>query len=197
MTRITRLARVPLALGAFLVAGGCAPTAEGPSQQQVENEIAARTLMSLWGAADAQALAGLFHPDALYDDFTNQIQHRGLEEIAAYVNHVYDWSSAVDLSPLAVHAWEGGATVEWVLTAIQDRPIGTRLPTATGREVVLNGVTILEMEGGRIRRAADYVDALPMMLQLGGEIRLPGGAVVRQDAPPPVDEEAMGSGGNR
>ena len=197
MKTTMRRARVAVAVGAVLAAGACAPAAAGPSQAQVENEIAARTLMSLWGAADAQSLAGLFHPDALYDDFANQIQHRGLEEIAGYVNHVYDWSSSVDLSPLAVHTWDEGATVEWVLTAIQDRPIGTRLPTATGREVVLNGVTILEMEDGRIRRAADYVDALPMMLQVGGEIRLPGGAVVRQEAPPPVDEGALGSGGDR
>ena len=54
---------------------------------------------------------------------------------------------------------------------------GTVLPEATGREVVLNGVTIIEVEGGLIGRAADYIDGVPMILQLGGRIEYPGGAV--------------------
>ena len=100
--------------------------------------------------------------------------------------------------PYGTDCYESTAVAEESARKAWDR--GARvvvLPTATGREVVLNGVTILEMADGRIRRAADYVDALPMMLQVGGEIRLPGGAVVRQDAPPPIDDEAMGPGGDR
>ena len=46
----------------------------------------------------------------------------------------------------------------------------------------MNGVTIIEMEGGRIIRAADYVDTLPMMLQLGGRVEMPGGGVIELDA---------------
>ena len=36
------------------------------------------------------------------------------------------------------------------------------------------------MEGGRIMRAADYVDGVPLILQLGGSIELPGGGVWQQ-----------------
>ena len=59
--------------------------------------------------------------------------------------------------------------------------MGDRVPVATGREVVLNGVTIIEIEDGRIIRAADYTDTTPLMLQLGGRIELPGGVVIEAE----------------
>ncbi len=64
---------------------------------------------------------------------------------------------------------------------MQARPLGDLVPEATGREVLLNGVTIIELDGDRIIRAADYTDTAPMWLQLGGRIELPGGGVVGLD----------------
>jgi steroid delta-isomerase-like uncharacterized protein len=180
-----RLPTLPLPLFALpLLLAACAPS--GPSPLLNENELAARTLMSLWESGGTDELAGLFHGDAVYDDFPNQTQYRGLEEIAGYVSHVHDWADGVSMSVSAVHPSEAGAVVEWVFSAVQDRPIGDRVPVATGRDVLLNGVTILEIDGGRIRRAADYIDVLPLVLQLGAEVHLPGGAVMKLDLGPVV-----------
>jgi steroid delta-isomerase-like uncharacterized protein len=156
----------------------------GPSSLLNENEITARTLMSVWETGEIDELARLFYGDAVYDDFPNQAQYRGLEEIAGYVTHLHDWADAVSVSVSEVHVSETGAVVEWVFSAVQDKPIGNQVPVATGREVLLNGVTILEIDGGRIRRAADYIDVLPMVLQLGAEVHMPGGSIVRLDLPP-------------
>lgn len=172
------------ALCLLFILGACAPAAEGPPRVQTENELAARTLMGLWGAATPADVAGLFHPDAVYDDFANQHQHQGLQEIGVYIARGLEWATAVDLSVTSIHASETGATVEWVLSAIQDRPAETLVPGVTGREVVVNGVTILEIDGGRIRRAADYMDVLTLLLQLGAEVRLPGGGTLQLDLPP-------------
>ena len=59
--------------------------------------------------------------------------------------------------------------------------MGEMVPVATGLEVTTNGVTIVEIDGGRIRRAADYMDTAPMLLQLGGRMELPGGGVMELD----------------
>jgi hypothetical protein len=56
--------------------------------------------------------------------------------------------------------------------------MGELVPVATGLEVVTNGVTIVEIDGGRIRRAADYMDTTPVLLQLGGRVELPGGGTI-------------------
>ena len=54
---------------------------------------------------------------------------------------------------------------------------------ATEREFILNGITIIEIEDGLIRRAADYIDTMPLLLQLGSEVTLPDGEVLRLDGP--------------
>ena len=178
----TTAARLAGALALTLLAAACSPGRPGPSRAEAENEIAIRSLMALIGSSNADDVAGLFHPDAVYDDYANQRQYRGLEEIAGYITGGTRWATGVSMDVLNVHVSDSVAVAEWVFTGIQDRPVGSLLPVVTGREVVLNGVTIIEMEGGRIRRAADYVDALQLVLQLGGEVRMPGGGVLRQDA---------------
>jgi hypothetical protein len=59
--------------------------------------------------------------------------------------------------------------------------MGEVVPIATGLEVVLNGVTIVEIDGGRIRRAADYMDTSQLFLQLGARLELPGDGVIELD----------------
>jgi ketosteroid isomerase-like protein len=171
-----------LSLSLAVVLCSCSTGARQPSQAEAENEIAVRTLLSMIGSGDVSDVAGLFHPDAVYDDYANQRQYRGLEEIAGYLAGGTRWATAVSMDVLSVHVSDSLAVAEWVFTGIQDRPIRSFVPVVTGREVVLNGVTILEIEEGRIRRAADYTDALALALQLGGEVRMPGGVVLRQDA---------------
>jgi ketosteroid isomerase-like protein len=176
-----RAAALPAALALALAGAACAPGGAGPSQAEAENEFAVRTLVGMVASADATEVAGLFHPDAVYDDYANQHQYRGMQEIAGYISGGTRWATAVTMDVMAVHVFPTGAVAEWVFTGIQDRPIGSFLPMVTGREVVLNGVTIIQMEDGRIRRAADYMDGLPLVLQLGGEVRMPGGGVLRQE----------------
>ena len=92
---------------------------------------------------------------------------------------MHSWGTGVFMNVTQVHASETGATAEWVLTAIHDKPMGDLVPEPTGREVVVNGVTIIELQGDRIIRAADYVDGLPMILQLGGLVIYPGGETLQ------------------
>jgi len=40
------------------------------------------------------------------------------------------------------------------------------------------------VEGDRVARAADYVDALPLVLQLGGRVEMPGGEARAMDGAP-------------
>ena len=170
-----------LLLGGFLatlLATGCAGSGEG---RTYESEAIIRSVLSIWESADTAAVVDLFWPTAVYDDFQNQIQYQGLEEIVTYLTHVHGWGTGVYMNVTAVHASEDGATAEWVLSVINDKPLDRRLPEATGREVVLNGVTIIELRGGLVERAADYIDALPMVLQLGGRVEYPGGIVIELD----------------
>lgn len=168
----------PLVMCALLVAGCVTADPEAATR---ESELVIRTLMAAMESADTAVVLDLFWPQATYDDYQNQISHQGLEEILTYVTSVHEWGDDVYLNVGRVHASETSAVAEWVFSAFQNRPLGELVPEATGREVVLNGVTIIELEDGRIARAADYTDAAALMLQLGGRIELPGGQVLELD----------------
>lgn len=176
--------RAPLAMRTLIavacVAAGCVG-GEHDGAAERKSELVIRTLMAAMENADTAVVLDLFWPQATYDDYQNQTSHQGLEEILAYVTSVHEWGDDVYLNVGRVHASETTAVAEWVFSAFQNRPLGALVPEPTGREVVLNGVTIIELEGGRIVRAADYTDAAALMLQLGGRIELPGGQVVELD----------------
>jgi len=164
-----------------VTASACAMQTE--EQALSQNELLVRSLADALQAADTAAIVELFWPDATYDDFASQLQHRGIEEILGYVTSVHAWADDVYMNVGKVHVSPSGAVAEWLFAAVQARPMGELVPVVTGREVVVNGVTIIEVDGGRIRRAADYTDTAPLLLQLGGRMELPGGGVMELDAP--------------
>ncbi len=167
-----------LPLAACLTLAGC--VAAGPSSEQRarEAELVIRSLMAAWESGDADLVADLFRPDAVYDDFPNQHTYQGTQEIVGYVMALHEWADDVYFNVGQVHVTQNGAVAEWVFSAVQARPIGTDVPVATGLEVVTNGVTVVELDGDRIVRAADYMDTRPVMLQLGGRLEMPGGSVI-------------------
>ena len=166
-------------LAGALLAGSCTGGTADPATAR--NELLVLTLLDAQQSADTATITELFWSDAVYDDYASQLQYRGTQEIVGYVTSVHGWADDVYINAGEVHASPAGAVAEWLFAGVQARPIDGYLPEVTNREVVLNGVTIIEVEGGRIRRAADYSDTAPLALQLGGRIELPGGHVLELD----------------
>lgn len=163
-----------------LAAGGCTAGGDGggASALLAEHEVLARTVLAAWERGSVEELPDLFWPDATYDDFSNSIQHRGIGEIQAYLAEAHRWGSDIVVNVTAVHPSPAGAVAEWVFSAVQTGPVEGTVDVGTGREVILNGVSVFEIDDGRIRRGADYVDGLPFVLQLGGRVEMPGGTVI-------------------
>jgi hypothetical protein len=174
---------VARSLTVALLAAWMAGCESSPDQAAARNEYLVRTLVSAEEAADSATLAELFWPDATYDDYANQLQYRGIQEIVGYLTSVHTWGDDLYIDIGEVHASAWGAVAEWNFSAVQSRPMGDYIPMATGKDVVVNGATIIEVDGGRIRRAADYLDTSQIWLQLGGRIELPGGHVIQLDEP--------------
>jgi hypothetical protein len=164
------------ALTALLAA--CSPQTSPQPGDGNRAELAVRTLMAAEETADTTLLLDLFWPQATYDDFAEQHTYQGIQEIVGYVTSAHEWGDDVYKNPGRIHPTERGVVAEWVFSATQNRPFGNLVPRGTGREVFLTGVTIIEMEGDRIIRAADYVDTHPLLLQLGARTTFPDGAVL-------------------
>jgi steroid delta-isomerase-like uncharacterized protein len=163
-----------------LCGSACSPSEE---QAMSQNELVVRSLIDAVQAADTATIVELFWPEATYDDYASQLQHRGVEEILGYLTSLHEWADDIYMNVGAVHVGATGAVAEWIFAGVQARPMGEMVPVATGLEVVTNGVTIVEVDGGRIRRAADYMDTATMLLQLGARVELPGDGVMELDVP--------------
>ena len=174
---ISRMRSAWISVLVVALLSGCAQLSESEEQRLREAELTARSLMAAWESADRALIEDLFWPEATYDDFPNQHTYQGIEEIIGYVDAMHAWADNVYMNVGKVHVTTSGAVIEWVFSAIQARPMGA-VRVGTGQEVVTNGVTVIELEGDRIIRAADYADTTPMMLQVGGRIELPGGEVL-------------------
>jgi ketosteroid isomerase-like protein len=136
----------------------------------------ARELMAVWETGDTQPLDTMLADSAVYDDYPNGEQYRGTASIAEYVAHVHSWASNIRFDLTRVAGGPSTAVVERVMHGVQDRPIGTRVAIGTNRTIELRKATIVEVRNGRITRAADYMDVLGFVLQLGAGVDLPGGA---------------------
>jgi len=162
---------------------GCAPRADLAEQR-------VRQLMAIWETGDTSRLAEIAAPDVAYDDVPNGDRYDGIDGVKSYVGHVHAWASQVKITVTQVVAGPAGATAEWVMSGVQDRPIGGRVPVATHHRFEIKGATLIELRDGRIVRAADYLDVLGFVLQLGARVELPGGVELpaHEDVPRPESE---------
>lgn len=136
-------------------------------------------LMAVWASGETDQLAELMSPDVVYEDIPNGTLLQGIDASANYVAHVHKWASDVEISVDRSFGNDTNAVAEWTMTATQSGPIPGRIPVATNNRITLRGVTLVHVEAGRIKRAADYLDALGFVLQLGSEVTLPGDVVLR------------------
>ena len=146
----------------------------------------AAQLMEMWRTGNTSALEAISTPDVVYDDVPNAQRFEGPEGVRQYIGHVHAWASDIEIEITSLRGDAHTAIAEWVMFGMQDRPIPGRVPIATRRPFRLQGVTLVELRDGRIARAADYLDVLGFVVQLGGRVELPGGVVIKSDeaAPP-------------
>lgn len=136
--------------------------------------------MAVWQSGDTQRLDSLLADSVVYDYYPDGTQYMGRDQVTGYIRHVHAWAGQVSLEVTAVHGASQSAVAEWIMRGVQDRPIQGRVPIATHRPFTLRGATIVELApGGRIARAADYIDVLGFVLQLGARVELPGGVTVQ------------------
>jgi steroid delta-isomerase-like uncharacterized protein len=148
-------------------------------------EVMAAQLMEMWRTGNTSTLETIAATDVVYDDVPNGQRFEGREGVRQYIGHVHAWASEIEIEITSLRGDENEASAEWIMRGIQDRPIPGRVPIATHRHFRLNGVTLVELRDGKIARAADYLDALGFVVQLGGRVELPGGGIIQSGAEAP------------
>jgi len=135
--------------------------------------------MEMWETGNTAALGEITTEDVVYDEMPNGQRFEGRDGVRQYIGHVHAWASDVEIKATSLRGDANVAVAEWAMRGIQDRPIPGRVPIATRRSFRLNGATLVELQEGRIARAADYLDVLGSVVQLGARVELPGGMVIQ------------------
>lgn len=111
-------------------------------------------------------MLGLFTDDCLYEDVTFGVVLRGKKELRAFADGCFAAvpDFAFELTSRSA-AGKAGA-MEWRMSGTH-RGDFPGLP-ATGRTFSgIRGASVVEFEGGRMRRCSDYWDAATLMKQVG------------------------------
>ena len=141
-------------------------------------ESLGRELISIWQNGNIEDLGAIVSEYALYEAAQQNHTYKGLEQFGSYVGHVSLFAKNLKIDVISVNSSKSNATIEWIMTGIQDRPIPGRVTIPTNKEFMVKGVTLIEVEDGLITKATDYMDVLGFVIQLGARVELPGGVVL-------------------
>ena len=118
-----------------------------------------------WSSHNTGKLVSLFTDDCVYEDVTFGVVNHGKKELQAFADGVFAGVPDFKIELTARFASGTSAGMEWVMSGTHkgDFP---GMP-ATGKRFSTRGVTILELQAGKIRRNSDYWDAASVMRQVG------------------------------
>ena len=118
-----------------------------------------------WSSHNTEELLTLFTDDCVYEDVTFGVVNRGKKELRAFADGVFAGIPDFKIEVTAQFASGTWASMEWVMSGTHkgDFP---GMP-ATGKRFSTRGVTVLELDAGKIRRNSDYWDAASVMRQVG------------------------------
>lgn len=118
-----------------------------------------------WSSHDADKVLSLLTEDCIYEDVTFGVVTRGQKEVRAFADGVFAGIPDFKIELTAKFATDTWGAMEWIMSGTHkgDFP---GMP-ATGRRFSGRGITIVELQAGKIRRNSDYWDAAGVMRQVG------------------------------
>lgn len=111
-----------------------------------------------WSAHDAEKVATYFTDDAVYEDVTLGELHRGRSAIKAFAQGTFDVLARYAIKPRSIMVGNGTAAVEWVMSGTYRQ---------TGKSFSVRGVSVMQLENGKIRRNSDYWNMADFQRQTG------------------------------
>lgn len=117
-----------------------------------------------WNTADAEAMAALFAPDGVYEDWAFQAEFRGPEGAALWVELTA--AAIPDARMEVLDAFREGdrIAVRWTFTGT---PIRFADIPSTGESFSVPVVSVIETDGGRIARVQDAYNLADLFRQVG------------------------------
>ena len=113
-----------------------------------------------WNATDPQILVAAFTPDGVYQDVPFGLKKKGSAELRELHTFFHNAVGGLYVKLIASHVADGHGTIEWMFGG-KDVDV-----FKTDKPFEVQGVSVIEVRGGRISRNLDYYDAATIMKQV-------------------------------
>jgi steroid delta-isomerase-like uncharacterized protein len=123
-----------------------ASTASGQDQGSAEARLLS-SYAAAWSSHDVEKVAAYFTDDAIYEDVTLGQVHQGKSAIKAFAQGTFDMLPGYAMKQQSLVLGNGSAAVEWVMSGTYGE---------TGKSFSVRGVSVMQLENGKIRRNSDY-----------------------------------------
>jgi steroid delta-isomerase-like uncharacterized protein len=166
MRRLSLLASL-LAAAAVIAAAALVAVAQ---EAAPATPAALPPLLTDWGAAmathDPDRILALYAADAVWEEVPLNLVLNGSDEIRAHLGRLFAATPDIAYDVTGGFATGDRAAAEWIVsgTLTGDFP---GLPPGTGQPFAVRGVSIFELEDGKIARYTEYWDGYSFLVQLG------------------------------
>ena len=123
--------------------------------------------LDAWNRHDGGAVGGYFAADGVYTDVALNESNQGPAAIKAFVEKMAaEISSDYTFEPAGVPlVTDTGYALQWVMKGTNDR--SSELLPATGKPFAIRGVSVGEIENGKIKVNTDYWSLAEFLSQVG------------------------------
>jgi len=119
-----------------------------------------------WLAHDTEKILSLYTDDCVYEDVTFGVVKHGKAELRAFAEGTFAVVPDFTVELTARFVADTWGVMEWVLSGTHHGNL-PGMPATGKRFSAVRGTTIVELQGGKIRRSSDYWDAATLMRQVG------------------------------
>ena len=132
----------------------------GQSKINGKNRIA-ENWIAAWNSHDVEKVIPLFTKDVLYEDVTLTVVNHGAEELRKFATGFLAAVPDLKMELIGSSIQGNQGSIEWILRGT-DKGI-----YKTGQKFSVRGVSIVNLEHGRISRNLDFYDSATIMRQVG------------------------------
>ena len=120
-------------------------------------------LWSAWNSHDWEKVSPFYADDCVMEDFPSRICH-GKRELEDYYKYLLTGYPDLNFDTRRSFGTDKQIATEWIMSGTHTGD--TMRFKATGKKFSIPGVSILEIQGGKIVRETDYWDMCSLLRQL-------------------------------
>lgn len=154
-------------LGAVLAAGGMTARAQQATPAGMQDlPPGLADWVEGWETLDIDTIIEAYAEDAVHEVVPGQELFSGRDEIRSHIEPLITEFTDPSFQVTHIVVGDQGASAEWTFRGTYTGQM-PGFPPGTGEEVVIQGVSVLELADGQIQYEREYLDVFGLLQQLG------------------------------